>query len=239
MSDGSRSPDAASKLDARRVAPKLRRTFGADEAGRGPILGPMAIAVVVLDRSAAISLRRRGVTDSKSFGFGEDARARRAELAECIRERALGHALQVIDVAEIDRHVYRGLLNALERKVVHELLQQLGACDADRIVCDGRILFSPLRKVYAQLEAVDNGEAAHVAVAAASIVAKDARDKAFAEIAKRYEPEFGPVTGGGYLNAATRKFLDAYAKKFGGLPPEARKSWGAEKIEDDENLALF
>jgi ribonuclease HII len=219
---------------------KARRTFGADEAGRGPILGPMAIAVVALDRSAAISLRRRGVTDSKSFGFGDDARARRAELAARIRERALAHALSIIDVEEIDRHVYRGLLNALERKVVHDLLGQLGACAADRIVCDGRILFSPLRKVFAQLEAVDNGEAAHVSVAAASIVAKDARDRAFAEIAARYEPDFGPVTGGGYLNAATRRFLDAYAARHGGLPPEARRSWGAEKIsDDDETLSLF
>jgi ribonuclease HII len=217
-----------------------RRTFGADEAGRGPILGPMAIAVVALDRGAAISLRKRGVTDSKSFGFGVEARERRAELAASIRERALGHALSIIDVEEIDRHVYRGLLNALERKAVHDLLQQLGASATDRIVCDGAILFKPLRNIYAQLEAVDNGEAAHVSVAAASILAKDARDRAFAEIAARYEPEFGPVTGGGYLNAATRRFLDAYTARHGCLPPEARRSWGAEKITDeDETLSLF
>lgn len=218
-----------------------KRTFGADEAGRGPILGPMVIAVVALDRSAAISLRRRGVTDSKSFGMGDDARARRAELAACIRERALVHAFTVVGVDEIDRHVYRGLLNALERKVVHDLLVQLGVCEADRIVCDGRLLFTPLRKVFGQLEAYDNGESEHVSVAAASIVAKDARDRAFAEIAARYEADFGKVTGGGYLNAGTRKFLDAYAAKHGGLPPEARRSWGAEKIVDEqrENLSLF
>jgi ribonuclease HII len=220
---------------------RARRVFGADEAGRGPILGPMAIAVVVLDRGAAISLRKRGVTDSKFFGAGDDARERRAELADNIRARAIGHAIEIIDVDVIDKHVYRGLLNALERKVVHDLLQQLGACAADRIVCDGKLLFGPLRNVFAQLEAVNNGESAHVSVAAASILAKDARDRAFAQIAARYESEFGPVTGGGYLNAGTRRFLDAYKARHGGLPPEARRSWGAEKIEDegDGTLSLF
>jgi ribonuclease HII len=218
-----------------RAARKL--TFGADEAGRGPILGPMVIAVVAVDRGAAIALSRRGVADSKGFGAGEEARARRAELAAYIRERALRVDLEVVPPCEIDRYTYRGQLNALERKIVRDLLLRLQVADNDRIVCDGKVLFDPLRKVFPQLEARNNGEAAHVAVAAASVVAKDARDQAFATIARRYEAEFGEVTGGGYLNAATRRFLAAYEKRHGGLPPEARRSWGAEKI--DNNLPLF
>ena len=90
-------------------------------------------------------------------------------------------------------------------------------------------MFAPLRTQYPRLRAVNDGESAHVSVAAASILAKDARDTAFAAIAARYEDAFGRIRGGGYLNAATRRFLDAYAQTHGGLPPEARHSWGAQK----------
>lgn len=215
----------------------MKLTFGADEAGRGPILGPMVIAVVALDRGGAIALRKRGIADSKAFGAGEEAIVRRAALATLVRERARKLAVRIVEVDEIDRFTFRGQLNALERKVVRELLEELGCARDEKIICDGTVLFSGLRAFYPNLRALDRGEEAHVAVAAASIVAKDLRDRAFAEIAGRYAPEFGPLNGGGYVNAATRRFLDAYRERYGGLPPEARKSWGAEKI--DPNLPLF
>ncbi len=215
-----------------------KRTFGADEAGRGPILGPMVIAVVGLDRGASISLAKRGVCDSKGFGAGDAARRKRRELAEIVRERAPLHLVRVIDAEEVDRYTFRGLLNALEREVVHDLLVELGPRPTDRIVCDGANMFAPLRKFFPQLEAVNRGESEHVSVAAASILAKDARDNAFAEISARYEAEFGPLRGGGYLNVATRNFLDAYQAKHGALPPEARKSWGAQKLPSPQ-VGLF
>jgi ribonuclease HII len=199
-------------------------------------LGPMVVAVVALDRGGAIALRKRGVADSKTFA-GADAVARRAELATVVRERALCFATRVIEVEEIDRYTVRGQLNALERKAVLELLEETGCGPEEKIVCDGAVLFSPLRAHYPNLRAVDRGEQAHASVAAASILAKDARDQAFAAIAARYEPEFGPIRGGGYLNAATRRFLDAYRERHGTLPPEARKSWGAPKA--DPTLPLF
>ncbi|MBC7977118.1 MAG: hypothetical protein H7138_19250, partial [Myxococcales bacterium] len=149
---------------------------------------------------------------------------------------AAAWGLRLVEVEEIDHYTRRGQLNALERRVACELLRELAATLEERIVCDGRALFSPLRALFPALHAVDNGEAAHVSVAAASIIAKDARDVAFAQIAARYEPEFGPITGGGYINAATRRFLDAYHQRHNALPPEARKSWGAPK---DESLPLF
>ena len=68
-------------------------------------------------------------------------------------------------------------------------------------------------------------------VAAASVLAKVARDDAFAEIARRYATEFGEIRGGGYLNKPTRGFLEAYRAAHGGLPPEARQSWGAPKAQ--------
>ena len=198
----------------------------------------MVIAVVGLDRGASISLAKRGVCDSKGFGAGAAAQKKRAELAAIVRERAPLHAVRVVDAEEVDRYTYRGMLNALEREVVRDLLVELGVTADDRIVCDGANMFAPLRTFFPQLEAVNKGESEHVAVAAASILAKDARDDAFASIAARYEAEFGPLRGGGYLNAATRAFLDAYEAKHGALPPEARKSWGANKA-DKQQVGLF
>jgi ribonuclease HII len=210
--------------------------FGADEAGRGPILGPMAIAVVGLDVDAEAALRTLGVDDSKRFGSDAAGRERRRELALAIRERVATCRVRLVEVEEIDHYTFRGKLNALERRVVLELLQALGATRAARVICDGARMFAPLRAHYPRLEALDRGESAHVAVAAASIAAKDARDRAFEVIAERYAVEFGPVHGGGYLNAATRRFLRAYEARHGALPPEARRSWGADK---HANLSLF
>lgn len=236
MSDDVTTPAVAPESGAAVATKALPRVFGVDEAGRGPILGPMAIAVVALDRGASAALRRAGVADSKQFGAGADAIAQREELAAKIKKRTSLFKVKLVDVDEIDHYTWRGQLNALERRIACELLRELGVGNEEKIVCDGALLFSPLRALFPSLKAVDNGESAHVAVAAASILAKVERDAAFSVIAKRYESEFGPVTGGGYCNAATRRFLDAYREKKGGLPPEARKSWGSPK---DETLPLF
>ncbi len=215
----------------------MKLLWGADEAGRGPILGPMAIAVVGVAPATTRKLKDLGVADSKKFGAGPEAIAARAELATQIRDLVPCWHLELVSPAEIDRHVFQGQLNALERKIVVRLLQR-GKADRDAtIICDGKVLFAPLRARYPRLRAVNHGEDVHVAVAAASILAKDARDAAFAEIARRYEPEFGEIRGGGYLNAATRRFLSAYESTHGDLPPEVRRSWGAEK--QAANLSLF
>lgn len=221
--------------------PNLEHTWpawGIDEAGRGPILGPMAIALVALDEAGAAELRALGVQDSKRFGAGPKAQELRASLAAQIRQVALYCRCELVSVEDIDAHTLRGKLNLLEQNVALGLLTAAGAPEDAHIIADGARLFAPLRRAFPRLCAVDRGESAHVAVAAASIVAKHARDEAFAAIAARYAPQFGPIVGGGYLNAATRRFLDAYARTVGGLPPEARKSWGADKRRDGDQLAL-
>jgi len=208
----------------------VKRTLGIDEAGRGPVIGPMVMACVCLDTGGARALSRAGVRDSKHFGPAAVARARRAALASEVRTVALHIEVRVVEVEVIDRRVMRKELNALEREIAVELIE--AAPSTDRIVADGRRLFGPLCERYPQLEARDKGESHHCAVAAASIVAKDRRDALFAEIAARYAPLFGDIRGGGYTNAATRRFLRAYAERFGRLPPEARRSWPHDHLRD-------
>jgi ribonuclease HII len=64
------------------------------------------------------------------------------------------------------------------------------------------------------------------------VIAKVIRDNRFHQIRQRYEPEFGPIAGGGYGNAATRKWVRAYVEKYGKLPDEARLSWPYPFVAD-------
>jgi len=79
---------------------------------------------------------------------------------------------------------------------------------------------------------MDRAEEHHASVAAASVVAKVLRDERFRAIKARYEPELGPITGGGYGNEATRKWVRAYVEKYGKLPIEARLSWPYPFVAD-------
>ena len=113
--------------------------------------------------------------------------------------------------------------NELERRAARALIAL--APPVLRIVADGVQVFGSLRGEFPHLEAFNDGESAHVAVAAASIVAKDHRDRLFAAIAERYRDEFGEVRGGGYVNAATAAFIRRYHERYGCFPPETRRTW--------------
>jgi ribonuclease HII len=210
--------------------PRTKITLGIDEAGRGPALGPMVMAVVALDTRAAATLSRAGLADSKSFGSDDDARARRAELAVRVRAAASFVAVEEVSVDEIDRRVANNELNVLEREVAVRLL--VGAPAAHRIIADGKRMFAPLCARIPRLEAHDEAESRHDAVAAASVVAKVLRDQRWDEIRGRYHAEFGDIGGGGYVNDGTRRFLRAYATRYGALPPEARRSWPHPYVHD-------
>lgn len=198
--------------------------LGIDEAGRGPVIGPLVVAGVVLKPQAAAALTRRGVVDSKTYGVGEAARAVRRGLAVHIRRLAEDVRIEVFEHDEVDRYASHGLLNELERLAAETIIA--GTVPVKRIVADGRRVFGLLRQRFRHLEAHDFGERHHVAVAAASIVAKDRRDALFDAIASRYVEEFGPIRGGGYVNGATADFLRRYHARYQCLPAETRRSWG-------------
>ncbi len=207
-----------------------RLTLGIDEAGRGPSVGPMVMAAVALDSRTAATLTRKGLRDSKAYGAGDDAHAARADLAGEIRSRA--HFVVVIEVShtEIDARVSRNELNVLERELAIRMIDQAPSCD--KIIADGKRMFSSLAARYDQFTSLDHAEDHHASVAAASVVAKVLRDERFNAIRARYEPELGPITGGGYSNAHTRKWVRAYCERYGKLPEEARRSWPHTYVHD-------
>lgn len=200
--------------------------YGVDEAGRGPVLGPMILAVVGLDPQREAALISLGVADSKAFGSSARAKDRRRALAQEIRRTACWSATLSASPSEIDARVRRGELNLLERELAATLLRGAPLKPSDTIVCDGARLFAPLAEQFSNLQAMDKAESKSTSVAAASILAKDLRDAAFEEIAQRYRESYGELRGGGYPNAATRAFLDWHLAEFGALPPETRTSWG-------------
>jgi ribonuclease HII len=208
-----------------------RLTLGVDEAGRGPSIGPMVMAAVALDSRTAASLTRAGLCDSKTYGAGEEAHAIRCALDKQIRARAKFVATVEVEHTEIDERVSRGELNVLEREVATRLIEKaqgdLGAAEIaiDKIIADGKRMFAPLCARFERFESHDRAEEKHAAVAAASVVAKVIRDDRFNAIKQQYEIELGPIMGGGYANAATRRWIRAYVEKYKRMPAEARMSW--------------
>jgi ribonuclease HII len=207
-----------------------RLTLGIDEAGRGPSIGPMVMAAVAIDSKTAASLTRKGLRDSKAYGAGPEAHAIRSELAVEIRKRAVFVATIEVEHTEIDARVCRKELNVLERELATRLIEQAPCCD--KIIADGKRMFAALALRYSQFISVDHAEEHHASVAAASVVAKVLRDDRFNAIRARYEPELGPIAGGGYANAATRKWLRAYAERYRRLPDEARRTWPYPHLVD-------
>ena len=155
------------------------RVAGVDEAGRGPLAGPVVAAAVVLDPSRPIE----GLRDSKQL-----TPARRRELAIRIRADALAYAVAEASVAEIDR------LNILQAS----LLAMRRAIDALRPVID-LVLVDGNRVPAIEIasRAIVGGDATEPAISAASILAKTHRDTLMRALNKRY-PGYGFARHFGY-----------------------------------------
>lgn len=176
---------------------------GVDEAGRGPLAGPVTAAAVVLPPAPAIA----GLADSKTL-----AAARRAELAERIRSEALGWALGQAHPAEIDRlNVLQAALLAMRRALAGlaalRLLPDLALIDGNR--CPAGLPF-PAR-------AVVRGDAEVPAISAASILAKVYRDREMERLGRRW-PRYGFASHKGYPTPAHLERL----RRFGPCPIHRR-----------------
>lgn len=156
------------------------RIAGVDEAGRGPLAGPVAVAAVILDPRRPIE----GLADSKAL-----TEARREALAPLIRERALAWHLELVDAAEIDRlNILRATLEGMARAVraLHPA--------ADQALIDGNRLPPGLP---CPAKTLVGGDAIEPAIMAASILAKVGRDQVMREL-ERVHPGYGFAIHKGY-----------------------------------------
>jgi ribonuclease HII len=165
---------------------------GVDEVGRGPLAGPVAVAAVILDPADL----PRGVDDSKALSAAE-----RERLFEIILRKALSVAIAFASVAEIDALNIRGATLAAMARAVNALSVRpayalVDGCDwPPGLCCGGR--------------AIIKCDASCLSIAAASIVAKVARDRMMIRLDALY-PDYGFARHVGY---GTKIHLDALAKR--------------------------
>jgi ribonuclease HII len=156
---------------------------GVDEAGRGPLAGPVSAAAVILDPDYPIA----GLADSKKL-----SERQRDQLAIIIRERALAWAVAYADVGEIDQlNILQATLLAMRRAVLALHIQP------QQVLVDG--LYCPQTGIPSQ--AIVKGDSKVAAISAASILAKTARDALMLELHETY-PHYGFADHKGYPTAA-------------------------------------
>jgi ribonuclease HII len=183
------------------------RVVGVDEAGRGPLAGPVVAAAVILRPGAPIP----GARDSKTL-----SRARREELAGAILSEAAAVSLGAASVREIER--FNILVST--RLAMSRALRRL-PLPPDHVVVDGL----PVKGLEWDHEAVVGGDGLVHSIACASILAKVVRDRLMARLAARY-PGYGWETNMGY---GTAEHLAALERL--GPTPHHRRTFGGVQID--------
>lgn len=185
------------------LAQGFSRVAGVDEAGRGPLAGPVVAAAVILASHGAVA----GIDDSKKL-----TAVQREELFQKIRESAVAAGVGQASVQEIDTHnIYRASQMAMERAVA-----ALGE-KPDYLLTDAMPL--PSLKTTPQLP-LTHGDALSLSIAAASIIAKVTRDRMMRELHQRY-PQYGFEDHKGYGTEVHLRALETH-----GPCPEHRVSFG-------------
>ncbi|NPA77019.1 MAG: ribonuclease HII [Candidatus Diapherotrites archaeon] len=200
---------------------------GIDEAGRGPVIGPMVMVIAVADEEGIENLKRIGVKDSKQL-----KPERREKMYEEILAALKGFAVEIIRPKEIDSYVARHSLNELEAMKAADLIAEVNP-RPDVVYVDspdpypekyrGRIekyLKDPPRIV-----AENKADVKYPIVSAASIIAKVLRDRAVREI----EKEWGEFGTGYPHDERTIKQLEQILKERGDFPDFVRQSWSTAR----------
>ena len=203
--------------------------LGVDEAGKGPVLGSMFVAAVRA-RPADVP---DDVDDSKRL-----TPARREELAVAIRDRVDAYAVVEVPVDEIDdpetdmnELTVTGHADALESLVREECECYLDAADTNAVRFERRV--EKRLTVDVDIRAEHGADETYPVVAAASILAKVARDNHVTAL----ESEYGSVGSGYPSDSTTRQFLREFVREHDCLPACARESWQTSRdvlIEADQ-----
>ena len=189
---------------------------GADEAGRGPIAGPVFAAAVILDPDHPID----GLKDSKKLSEN-----RRDELAQLIKEKAKAWSVAQCSVAEIDElNILWASMLAMKRAIERlSIKPELALIDGNR--CP--------KELSVRARAIVKGDDRIPVISAASILAKTARDAIMMELHNQY-PEYGFDRHKGYPTA----FHLAQLEKFG-VSPVHRKTYApVRKILERNGLTV-
>lgn len=195
------------KIEASVYKEGYKYICGIDEAGRGPLAGPVVVASVIMPQNSMIE----GVNDSKKI-----SEKKREKLYEIIIQEAISYGVGIIEQQEIDEI---NILNAT-KKGLTESLKQLNT-KPDIILVDA---LRDINTLNIPFRSVIKGDAKIYSIACASIIAKVTRDRIMREWDKVF-PEYGFVSHKGY---GTAKHIAAI-KEFG-LCPLHRRSFTTKFI---------
>lgn len=203
---------------------------GIDEAGKGPVIGPMCIGGVKIEESKAHILKVLGVADSKKL-----TPKKREQLAAQIKKHADGFFVLEISPSQIDElrkiMTMNDIMVVCFSKVLEQLKPELAYVDAADVKADR--FAENLRRQYAKtspdhakkIEIVSKhqADAIYPTVSAASILAKVRRDEIIEELKKEWKADFGS----GYpSDPKTKEFLLKWGKEHNGeFPSIVRQSW--------------
>ena len=186
---------------------KYKYIVGIDEAGRGPLYGPVVAGACVLPDDFVLD----GLTDSKQL-----TEKKREEYYKYIKENALAYGIGIVSPKEIDEiNIYE----ASRKAMLMALDEVKNKIKVDYVLTDAM----PLPSIDIPHEAIIKGDAKSISIAAASVIAKVTRDHMMYEIDKKY-PEYGFKNHKGY---PTKKHLEAIQKY--GLIDGYRLSYGPVK----------
>jgi ribonuclease HII len=206
--------------------------LGIDDAGRGPVIGPMILAGCLIDDKFEKELRSLGVKDSKQL-----TQKRREFLAEKIKERAETFEIVLSSPEEIDRTNKEGInLNAVEAMKTAEIINRINKgftkikvivdCPSVSIGKWADFLKTKIDNLSnLEIHCEHKADVNHVSVSAASILAKCTREIEMGKLKEKY----GNEIGSGYCSdPLTTKFLEKHSQTYSnnGI---FRKSWSTWK----------
>lgn len=197
---------------------------GVDEAGRGPVIGPMIIAGVTFEDD--FKLKEHRVKDSKQL-----SPAKREELAKIIKKIALNFEILLIPAKDIDDMRKVMTLNEIEVNAFIKIISKLRPeiCYVDSVDVNenrfGRNISSTL-SFKTTIISKHKADEIYPIVSAASILAKSRREEEIKKIANELESKINLPLGSGYpADPITKKFFKTWLDRYGKLPPHTRHSW--------------
>jgi ribonuclease HII len=193
--------------------------LGIDDAGRGPVIGPMVLAGCILNEEAERELIKLGVKDSKQL-----TQKRREFLEVIIKEKSISWGVELASPNLIDTSKHEGLkLNELEAVMSAKIIDEINKNHDDKIKavldCPSTSIVNWRNYLMTKIKYLKNLEIScehkadqnHVSVAAASIIAKCERERQMSLLKK----EYGEEIGSGYpADPLTKQFLKIYAEKY-------------------------
>ena len=208
---------------------------GVDEAGKGPVLGPLVVAAVAVKNAKEIE--NLGIKDSKQLNA-----TKRKELAKLIKER-YDYAVEVIEAETVDKYRRQNKLNELNREAFERVISKLNpnvayvdAADVNENRFGKQIKERLTNQKDTDVISMHKADAKIDVVAAASIIAKETREN---EIEK-LKGKIGDFGSGYPSDERTIKFLKSFYADNGKWPTGTRKSWKTvERIRPVKTLDDF